>query len=116
MVVSQSTATLDLLATLCALRGWSTARLDGSTDAARRGDIVAAFNSHGVGRVFLLSTTAGGAGLNLTGAARLLLFDSHWCVRVGRHDWGGRTGGTEGPPGDGEHACGWERTWHVPFF
>lgn len=31
-----------------------------------------AFNSYGVGQVFLLSTTAGGAGLNLVGANRLV--------------------------------------------
>lgn len=28
--------------------------------------------------MFLLSTTAGGAGLNLVGANRLVLLDSHW--------------------------------------
>ncbi|KAL6785495.1 RAD54A [Auxenochlorella protothecoides x Auxenochlorella symbiontica] len=78
VVVSQSTAALDLIGALCATRGWPCQRLDGATDPARRVDMVDAFNRHGVGRVFLLSTTAGGAGLNLVGAARLFLFDSHW--------------------------------------
>ncbi|KAI7843688.1 hypothetical protein COHA_002588 [Chlorella ohadii] len=60
---------------LCDARGWSTARIDGGTDVSKRQDVVNAFNSYGV---FLLSTTAGGAGLNLVGANRLVLLDSHW--------------------------------------
>jgi hypothetical protein len=36
------------------------------------------FNLRGMGQVFLLSTRAGGAGLNLIGANHLVLFDSDW--------------------------------------
>jgi DNA repair and recombination protein RAD54B len=78
VVVSGSTAMLDLVAKFCATQGYSTARIDGSTDVSKRQDVVNAFNHHGVGQVFLLSTTAGGAGLNLTGSNRLVLVDSHW--------------------------------------
>ena len=79
VVVSQSTAMLDLIASaICAPAGYSTVRIDGSTDVSKRQDLVNAFNSFGVGQIFLLSTTAGGAGLNLTGANRLVLVDSHW--------------------------------------
>ncbi|KAL4434006.1 hypothetical protein ABPG75_000447 [Micractinium tetrahymenae] len=78
VVVSQSTAALDLVQKLCGARGWSTVRIDGSTDVNKRQDVVNSFNHYNVGQVFLLSTTAGGAGLNLTGANRLVLLDSHW--------------------------------------
>jgi hypothetical protein len=40
-----------------------------------RQSVVDQFNSYGVGRVFLLSTRAGGAGLNLVGANHLVLYD-----------------------------------------
>jgi len=78
VVVSQSTAMLDLVSAMCAGKGYSTVRIDGSTDVSKRQDVVNSFNSYNVGQVFLLSTTAGGAGLNLTGANRLVLCDSHW--------------------------------------
>lgn len=78
VVVSQSTAMLDLISSLCATAGYTTVRIDGSTNVDKRQDTVDSFNRHGVGQIFLLSTTAGGAGLNLTGANRLILVDSHW--------------------------------------
>jgi len=41
-------------------------------------DLVRSFNDGVAGKVFLLSTKAGGAGLNLIGANRLILFDPDW--------------------------------------
>ncbi|MEW5302035.1 MAG: hypothetical protein WDW36_004847 [Sanguina aurantia] len=79
VVVSTSTAMLDLVdRLLCGPRKWRTVRIDGSTAAAERQNIVDAFNSCGVGKVFLLSTRAGGAGLNLVGSSSLVLLDSDW--------------------------------------
>ena len=78
VVVSQSTAMLDLISSLCATAGYTIVRIDGATNVEKRQDTVDSFNKHGVGQIFLLSTTAGGAGLNLTGANRLILVDSHW--------------------------------------
>jgi DNA repair and recombination protein RAD54B len=79
VVVSQSTAMLDLISTsVCVANGYTTVRIDGKCDVNKRQDVVDSFNNHGVGQIFLLSTTAGGAGLNLTGANRLILVDSHW--------------------------------------
>ncbi|GAB4818167.1 hypothetical protein N2152v2_005213 [Parachlorella kessleri] len=78
VVVSQSTAALDLVQQLCDMRSYKTVRIDGSTDVTKRQDVVNSFNNYNVGQVFLLSTTAGGAGLNLVGANRLVLLDSHW--------------------------------------
>ncbi|KAK9862149.1 hypothetical protein WJX84_011079 [Apatococcus fuscideae] len=63
---------------MCQEQGLTTCRIDGATPPAKRQDIVDAFNHHNVGQVCLLSTTAGGAGLNLTGANHLVLYDAHW--------------------------------------
>ena len=47
-------------------------RLDGSTDIQKRQQIVNQFNlRHTRARVFLLSSRAGGVGLNITGIASL---------------------------------------------
>lgn len=79
VVVSQSTACLDMISTqVCIPHGWMTVRIDGSIDTSKRQDIVNSFNKYGVGQVFLLSTTAGGVGLNLIGASKLVLVDSSW--------------------------------------
>lgn len=78
IVVSQFTTTLDLCEEYCTAKGYSVVRIDGSTDSSKRQDIVDAFNRFNVGQVFLLSTTAGGVGLNLVGAHCLVLYDSHW--------------------------------------
>jgi hypothetical protein len=100
VVVAGWTSTLDALGALCASLGLISCRLDGATPPATRADIVRRFNAGsggragaaGVARVCLLSTRAGGVGLNLTGASRLVLFDSDWnpahdlqaCARVWR--------------------------------
>ncbi len=78
VMVSQWTSMLSVLESAIKKRGFSTTRLDGSTPVAKRQDIVNAFNNNGIGQVFLLSTQAGGVGLNLIGANRLILYDSHW--------------------------------------
>ncbi|BDA44096.1 DNA repair and recombination protein RAD54B [Coccomyxa sp. Obi] len=78
VVVSSSTKTLDRVAALCEGRGWTTVRICGDVSAAKRQEIVNAFNRHNVGQVLLLSAKAGGAGLNLIGANRLVLFDTDW--------------------------------------
>ena len=55
-------------------------RIDGSVDAKERGDIISSFNSsdNQHTRLFLLSTLAGGLGVNLVAANRVVLVDSHW--------------------------------------
>ncbi|PNH03572.1 DNA repair and recombination protein RAD54B [Tetrabaena socialis] len=79
VVVSTSTATLDLVGSLlCAPLGLSTVRIDGGTSVDVRQTVVDNFNKMGMGQVFLLSTRAGGAGLNLVGANHLVLYDSDW--------------------------------------
>ena len=79
VVVSLSTETLDVLKGICDAGEWSTARLDGSTPVDDRTAIVTRFNSTTSNlRVFLLSSKAGGCGLNLIGANRLVLVDCDW--------------------------------------
>lgn len=51
VVVSTSTAALDLVHSLCTRRGWSTVRIDGATEAGKRMDVVHAFNTCNVGQV-----------------------------------------------------------------
>jgi hypothetical protein len=66
------------------LGGWKRnrdyVRIDGSVDAKERGDLISSFNSseNQHTRLFLLSTKAGGLGVNLVAANRVVLFDSHW--------------------------------------
>ncbi|EFJ40540.1 hypothetical protein VOLCADRAFT_99672 [Volvox carteri f. nagariensis] len=79
VVVSTSTATLDLVGQLvCKAQGLTTVRIDGGTSVEGRQTVVDNFNKLGMGQVFLLSTRAGGAGLNLVGACHLVLYDSDW--------------------------------------
>ncbi|VDK41709.1 unnamed protein product [Anisakis simplex] len=79
VIVSNFTKTLDMLEELCKGLFFSTIRLDGSVMANKRLNLVNDFNnSSDNSQVFLLSTKAGGVGLNLIGASRLILFDSDW--------------------------------------
>nr|XP_018898267.1 PREDICTED: ATP-dependent helicase brm-like [Bemisia tabaci] len=60
-------------------RGFSYLRLDGTTKAEDRGDLLKKFNSATSEYfIFLLSTRAGGLGLNLQAADTVVIFDSDW--------------------------------------
>lgn len=80
VLVSNYTSTLDLLAKLLSSISLPFLRLDGSTPAAKRQSLVEDFNRlpANVCFAFLLSAKAGGTGLNLIGASRLVLFDVDW--------------------------------------
>jgi SNF2 family DNA or RNA helicase len=79
VLVSNYTTTLDLLEGLCNEAGFSFLRLDGSVTSDKRRDVVASFNRPQSDIfVFLLSSLAGGVGLNLVGANRLVLIDPSW--------------------------------------
>ena len=77
VIVSNYTQTLDLLAQLLTEFKWGFFQLDGSTNVQRRQEYVDRFNG-GENYVFLLSSKAGGTGINLIGANRLVLFDPDW--------------------------------------
>ncbi|XP_057380226.1 DNA repair and recombination protein RAD54B-like [Daphnia carinata] len=79
ILVSYSTKMLDLFGEACTERSYSFLRLDGSTPTSSRMGLVDRFNDpHGTERIFLLSSKAGGVGLNLIGASRLILYDIDW--------------------------------------
>ncbi|KAK9362462.1 hypothetical protein V1504DRAFT_448559 [Lipomyces starkeyi] len=60
------------------LPGVSYMRLDGSTDARKRHDIVQTFNADPSIDVLLLTTHVGGLGLNLTGADTVIFVEHDW--------------------------------------
>jgi DNA repair and recombination protein RAD54B len=80
VLVSNYTSTLDLLQTLLTSTGLPFLRLDGSTPAKQRQPLVDEFNRGSTRShfAFLLSAKAGGLGINLIGASRLILFDVDW--------------------------------------
>lgn len=80
VIVSNFTSTLDIIETLFKSLNLKFCRLDGSTASNERMKIVDRFNKSKADDTFaiLLSAKAGGVGLNLVGASRLILFDNDW--------------------------------------
>lgn len=79
VLISNYTQTLDIFDKLCRSRGYGSLRLDGTMNVSKRQKLVDKFNDpNGSEFVFLLSSKAGGCGLNLIGANRLVLFDPDW--------------------------------------
>src|SRR6195952_4152895 len=79
VLISNYTQTLDIFEKLCRSRAYGCLRLDGTMNVNKRQKLVDKFNDpNGEEFVFLLSSKAGGCGLNLIGANRLILFDPDW--------------------------------------
>ncbi|CAI5777252.1 repair and recombination RAD54-like [Podarcis lilfordi] len=79
VLVSNYTQTLDLFEKLCRARRYLYVRLDGTMSIKKRAKIVERFNSISNPEfIFMLSSKAGGCGLNLIGANRLVMFDPDW--------------------------------------
>lgn len=79
VLISNYTSTLDLFERMCRNRTYPCLRLDGTMNVTKRQKLVDKFNDpEGEEFVFLLSSKAGGCGLNLIGANRLILFDPDW--------------------------------------
>lgn len=78
LLFSYSVRMLDILEKFIIRKGYGFSRLDGSTPTGLRQSLVDDFNSSPSKQVFLLSTKAGGLGLNLVSANRVVIFDPNW--------------------------------------
>ncbi|CAG8447537.1 3402_t:CDS:10 [Dentiscutata erythropus] len=79
LIFFQMTAIMTIMEDYLNWRGFKYLRLDGNTKAENRSDLLKSFNSvDSPYFVFLLSTRAGGLGLNLQTADTVIIFDSDW--------------------------------------
>ncbi|KAF9259046.1 hypothetical protein L218DRAFT_908811 [Marasmius fiardii PR-910] len=79
LIFAQWYRMLDVLEDMLHLRGIKYARLDGSTSRPRRNLDIKLFQHESSDlRVFLISTKAGGLGINLTRASTVIMADSDW--------------------------------------
>ncbi|XP_075062877.1 SWI/SNF-related matrix-associated actin-dependent regulator of chromatin subfamily A member 4 isoform X2 [Mixophyes fleayi] len=79
LLFCQMTTLMTIMEDYFAYRGFKYLRLDGTTKAEDRGMLLKTFNEPGSEYfVFLLSTRAGGLGLNLQSADTVIIFDSDW--------------------------------------
>ncbi len=100
LIFSQFTGMLELISKMLTLSNKSYFYLDGATPAAKRLEMAASFNS-GERQVFLVSLKAGGTGLNLIGADKVIHFDLWWNPAV------------EDQASDRAHRIGQSRIVHV---
>ncbi|CAN8300533.1 unnamed protein product [Cochlearia groenlandica] len=83
LIFSQMTRLLDILEDYLMYRGYQYCRIDGSTGGDDRDASIEAYNKPGSEKfVFLLSTRAGGLGINLATADVVILYDSDWNPQV----------------------------------
>jgi len=75
LIFSQFTMLLDVLERYLKIRGHKYMRLDGQTPVQERGDLIDKFNRDEEIFIFILSTRAGGLGINLTAANTVILHD-----------------------------------------
>jgi ATP-dependent DNA helicase len=91
LIFSQMTKVLNIIEDYLAFRNWKYCRIDGSTNIDDRQKAMDVFNAEKTAGtngsinqrddrhfVFMLSTRAGGLGINLTSADTCIIFDSDW--------------------------------------
>ncbi|TCD63616.1 DNA-dependent ATPase protein rad54 [Steccherinum ochraceum] len=79
VLISNYTQTLDIFEKMLRSKKYGYFRLDGTMTINKRQKLVDQFNNpEGKEFIFLLSSKAGGCGINLIGANRLILFDPDW--------------------------------------
>ncbi|XP_010900332.1 probable global transcription activator SNF2L1 isoform X1 [Esox lucius] len=83
LIFSQMTRVLDILEDYCMWRGYEYCRLDGNTPHEARQEAIEAYNAeNSIKFIFMLSTRAGGLGINLATADVVILYDSDWNPQV----------------------------------
>ncbi|PAV85356.1 hypothetical protein WR25_12784 isoform B [Diploscapter pachys] len=79
LIFSQMTMMLDILEDFCEVESYKYERIDGSITGQARQDAIDRFNAPGAQQfIFLLSTRAGGLGINLATADTVIIYDSDW--------------------------------------
>uniref|UniRef100_A0A8C2X0D9 Chromodomain helicase DNA binding protein 4 n=1 Tax=Cyclopterus lumpus TaxID=8103 RepID=A0A8C2X0D9_CYCLU len=79
LVFSQMTKMLDLLEDFLENEGYKYERIDGGVTGSLRQEAIDRFNAPGAPQfAFLLSTRAGGLGINLASADTVVIYDSDW--------------------------------------
>lgn len=78
LLFSTWTMILDMIEDYLMLRDYKYVRLDGLTKIEKRKEDIQAFNNDPEVFLFLISTRAGGVGLNLAGADTVIMYDSDW--------------------------------------
>ncbi|PJF20054.1 hypothetical protein PSACC_00137 [Paramicrosporidium saccamoebae] len=79
LIFFQMTQIMTIMEDMLTMQGYKYLRLDGSTKADDRTDLLKRFNAPDSPYfIFLLSTRAGGLGLNLQSADTVIIFDSDW--------------------------------------
>ncbi|CAM9941083.1 unnamed protein product, partial [Ectocarpus fasciculatus] len=90
LIFTQMTKMLDIFEDFCVMRRYEYCRIDGNTSYESREDCIDAYNKPDSTKfVFMLSTRAGGLGINLQTADTVILYDSDWNPQArqsfGRH-------------------------------
>lgn len=78
LLFSTFTSLLDLLEEYVQMRDYKYVRLDGSVKLEDRQERIKSFNTDPDLFLFLISTRAGGLGINLTSADTVIIYDSDW--------------------------------------
>jgi len=78
LIFSQMVRMLDLISEYCEFRKFPYERLDGRVRGTERQKSIDRFERDSNSFLFLLSTRAGGVGINLTAADVCIIFDSDW--------------------------------------
>ena len=79
LIFSQFTTMLDIIEDWATqLHEWAVCRIDGAVPQDERQRQIKEFNTEKEVKLFLLSTRAGGLGINLTAADTVIIFDSDW--------------------------------------
>lgn len=78
LIFTQMSKVLDILELFLNYHGYTYMRLDGATRIEDRQLLTERFNNDSRVKCFILSTRAGGLGINLTGADTVIFYDSDW--------------------------------------